>query len=214
MRHNYQLFYPDEIDNELIDVIAKHDKILKYLDVPIQHIDNDILRNMRRRGTSEEIRSLFSILRERIPGVVLRTSIIAGLPGEGEKEFWELGKFLREMKVERAGIFPYSPEEGTLAARMERPDLDTAIRRADILRDIQSFVMDEFNKSRVGSVTKVLTEGFDGEHYYARSFAESPDVDGYISVTGNNIPLNEFIDVRITGIEDGGLRAVLAVNRE
>ena len=206
--------YPDEIDKELIDVIAGHDKILKYIDVPIQHIDDVILRNMRRRGTGEGIRSLLNLLRERIPGAVIRTSIIAGLPGEGEKEFWELGKFLREMKIERAGIFPYSPEEGTLAARMDRPDSDTAARRAEILCDIQSVVMDAFNKSRIGSVTEVLIEGFDGRRYYARSFAESPDVDGYISVTGNNLPLNELIDVRITGIEDGGLCAVPAGKRE
>jgi ribosomal protein S12 methylthiotransferase len=197
--------YPDEIDEELIDVVAANDKILKYLDIPIQHINDGILRNMRRRYTGGEVRALISRLRERIPGVVLRTSIIAGLPGEGEKEFEELGEFLREVKIERAGIFPYSPEEGTPAALMERPDTDVAAHRAEILTDIQSRVMDEFNKSRIGSVTTALVEGYDGKRVYGRSFAESPDVDGYITITGDNVPTNDFANVRITGTENGEL---------
>jgi ribosomal protein S12 methylthiotransferase len=195
--------YPDEIDEELIDVIAESDKILKYLDIPIQHINDDILRKMNRRGAGDEIRTLLSRLRERIPGVVLRTSIIAGLPGEGEEEFGELCGFLREAKIERAGVFPYSPEEGTAAALMDRPDPETAQRRAELLTDIQALIMDQFNNNRIGSETTVLIEGCDDGQYYGRSFAESPDVDGYITVKGDGITINEFIDIRITEIENG-----------
>ena len=200
--------YPDEIDEVLVEVIAENDKILKYLDIPIQHINDEILRKMRRRGSGGQIRSLFARLREDIPGLILRTSLIAGLPGEGEKEFEELCDFLRESKIERAGVFAYSPEEGTPAALMERPDADVAARRAELLADIQSRAMDEFNKSRIGKKTEVLIEYFDGESYNGRSYAESPDVDGYIAVKGESIPLNSFVEVRITGVEDDGcLRA-------
>ena len=197
--------YPNEIDEELIDVIAKNGKILKYLDIPIQHVNDSILRAMNRRGTGEEIRALFRRLREGIPGVVLRTSIIAGLPGEGEAEFEELCGFLREAKIERAGVFPYSAEEGSVAALMDRPDRDVAEMRAAIVNDIQSRIMDEFNVSRVGSVTTVLIEGRENGRYYGRSYAESPDVDGYITVTGRGAALNGFVDVKITGEQDGEL---------
>ena len=197
--------YPDEIDNELIDVIADNDKILKYLDIPIQHINDGILKNMNRRGTSTEIRALIKRLRDRIPGVTLRTSIITGLPGEGIKEFEELAKFLREMKIERVGIFAYSPEEGTQAALADRPDSYIATKRADILTNVQSLVLDEFNLTRIGEVTTVLIEGRDGDKFYGRSYAESPDVDGYITVKGRNIRVNQFFDVRITGAQSGEL---------
>lgn len=197
--------YPDEIDEELIDVIAGYDKILKYLDIPIQHINDGILQKMNRRSTGAEIRGLIRQLRDRIPGVVLRTSIIAGLPGEGEEEFEELCRFLMDAKIERAGVFQYSPEEGTAAALMERPDTDTAAQRAEYLTGLQSRIMDGFNESRIGSVTTVLIEGLDAGNYYGRSFAESPDVDGYININSRGIPLNSFINARITGIEDGEL---------
>ena len=200
--------YPNEIDEELIDVIAKNDKILKYLDIPIQHINDEILKNMHRKGSGGDIRSLIKILRTRIPEVVIRTSLIAGLPGEGENEFEELCVFLREAKIERAGIFAYSPEDGTQAALMDRPDSDVAARRAEMLTDIQSLIMDEFNKSRVGNVETVLIEGYDRGQFIARSYAESPDVDGYIYVSGGNITVNEFVDVRITEVIDGELLAV------
>jgi len=199
--------YPDEIDEELVDLIAENDRIIKYLDIPIQHINDTILKNMRRRGTGNDIRSLFGNLRKRVPGLVLRTSIITGLPGEGEKEFEELCEFVREMKIERAGIFAYSPEEGTAAAQLDRPEESVAARRAELLFDIQSQIMDRLNDERIGSVTTVLIEGMNGGHYYARSFAESPDVDGYIIVTGDNISINEFVKVRITGIDNGELIA-------
>jgi len=204
--------YPDGFDNELIDVIAKSDKILKYLDIPIQHINDGILEQMNRRGGSECIKRLFKDLRERIPGVVLRTSLITGLPGEGDKEFKELCDFLRDMKLERVGVFAYSPEDGTAAALMERPPVETAEQRAEYLLDLQAQIMSRWNESRIGSVVDVLADnaetGENGTTYIkARSFAESPDIDGYIQVRIKHgevkKPLPGFFDIRITGMENG-----------
>ena len=199
--------YPDEFTDELIDVIANEDKIVKYLDIPIQHINNVILKRMNRRGTGDEIRELFAEIRRRIPGVVLRTSLISGLPGEGEAEFEELCEFLREAKIERAGVFPYSPEEGTPAERMERPDTETANERAEMIMEIQAGIMDQFNQSRMGTEETVLCEGFDEEFqcYTGRSFAESPDIDGRILFTGENIEPGDFVKIKITEDWDGDL---------
>ena len=195
--------YPHDIDGRLIDVISKYDKILKYVDMPIQHISDKILKKMNRRGTSAEIRSLIEKLRDDIHGVVIRTSLITGLPGEGDGEFNELCEFLRDMRLERAGVFAYSPEEGTPAQRMERPDADTALRRAELLTDIQSDIMEDFSRSRIGTLTPVLIESYEDGVYYGRSYAESPDIDGAIAVTGDGIELNEIIDVRLTGQTNG-----------
>ena len=206
--------YPDEIDKELVDVIAESDIILKYLDIPIQHINSGILKKMGRRGTGDDIRELFRTLRERIPNLVLRTSIITGLPGEGDAEFEELGRFLTETKIQRAGVFAYSPEEGTPASLMERPDTELAAHRAQVLMDIQSRVMDEYNNSRIGSVETVLIEGRNDSGYYGRSYAESPEIDGYINVEGEgididiDIDIDEFAKVLITGEKDGELFGV------
>ena len=197
--------YPDEIDNDLINVVAGNDKILKYLDVPIQHINNRILSRMRRRGSGDEVRALIKRLRERIPGVVLRTSIITGLPGEGEREFEELCAFLKEARIERVGVFQFSPEEGTDAAVMDRPDGEAAERRAGIISEIQRDIFDEFNWSRIGDITPVLVEGREEGRYYGRSFAESPEIDGYIRVKGAGIATDSIIDVHITDVEDGEL---------
>ena len=200
--------YPDAVDDELIDVIASEPKVLKYLDIPIQHINNRILKDMRRRGTGDDIRALFPKLRERIPGVVLRTSLITGLPGEGEAEFEELCAFLREARIERAGVFPFSPEEGTPAYDMPHVDTGEAVRRAEIIRELQAGVMEEFDRSRVGTTVRVLCEGFDGDTglYAGRSFAESPDVDGYIYFgSTEECEAGEFYDVIIRGSLDGDL---------
>ena len=162
---------------------------------------------MNRRGTGDEIRELFAEIRRRIPGVVLRTSLISGLPGEGEAEFEELCEFLREAKIERAGVFPYSPEEGTPAERMERPDTETANERAEMIMEIQAGIMDQFNQSRMGTEETVLCEGFDEEYqcYTGRSFAESPDIDGRILFTGENIEPGDFVKIKITEDWDGDL---------
>ena len=206
--------YPDEMDDELIDLIASEPKIVKYLDIPIQHINNVILKRMNRRGTGDEIRALFKTLRERIPALVLRTSLIVGLPGEGEAEFEELCLFLREAKIERAGVFPYSPEEGTPAAKMEdRADEGTASRRAQLVMDLQSNIMDEFNDLRIGQRIRVLCEGFDefAECWYGRSEADSPDVDGKVFFTGSGIP-GEFFTVKVSSVLDGDLMGEIAAD--
>ncbi len=200
--------YPDGLNDELIGTIASEPKVLKYLDIPIQHINNKILKDMRRRGTGDEIRALLPMLRERIPGVVLRTSVITGLPGEGEAEFEELCAFLREIKIERAGVFPFSPEEGTPAYDMPHVDTEEAQRRADLIRELQAEIMEEFNASRVGTVTRVLCEGFDQDAglYVGRSFAESPDVDGYIYFgSPEECEAGRMYDVIIRGDLDGDL---------
>ena len=195
--------YPDQFDDELIDEIASNDKIVKYLDIPIQHINDGILRAMNRHGTSDDIRRLFKDLRQRIPGLVLRTSRIAGLPGEGEAEFEELCEFLREAKIERAGVFPFSPEEGTRAAKMEHVDFETAQRRAELIMQLQSEIMEEFCRSQVGKTLRVLCEGYDEEQkmFFGRSYADSPDIDGLVFFDGAGCEGN-IVDVKITAITD------------
>lgn len=208
--------YPDLIDDELIETIASEDKVVKYLDIPIQHIDDKILRRMNRRGTGAEIEALLTKLRERIPGLVLRTSLITGLPGEGEAEFEKLCDFLRRMKLERAGVFAFSPEEGTPAFQMERPDAEVAAHRAELAVDIQSDVMDAFNESRLDTVIEVLAEGFDrfADCWYGRSYADSPDVDGKVFFTGKGVVPGEFCRVLITETLEGDLVGELAEDTE
>ena len=196
--------YPDQFDDELIDEIASNDKIVKYLDIPIQHINNQILKKMNRRGTGDDIRALFKKLRASIPGLVLRTSLIAGLPGEGEAEFEELCAFLKEARIERAGVFPFSPEEGTPAAAMEHVDYEEAQRRADLIMELQAPIMDDFYNSFLGKTIQVLCETRDEESglLQGRSYADSPDIDGCVMFRGKT-PEGSFARVLITGTEDG-----------
>ncbi len=196
--------YPDQFDDELIDELAANDKIVKYLDIPIQHINDGILKAMNRRGTGGEIRALFKTLRERIPGLVLRTSLIAGLPGEGEAEFEELCEFLREARIERVGVFPFSPEEGTPAAKMPHVDAEEAQRRADIILELQAPIMDEFCAGFVGRTLRVLCEGVDDETGLntGRSYADSPDIDGQVLFSGSAAE-GEMVNVLIQSAEDG-----------
>ncbi len=197
--------YPEEIDDELIREIADNPKVLKYLDIPIQHIDSAILKRMNRRGSGEMIRALFQKLRREIPGLVLRTSLITGLPGEGEAEFLALCDFLREARIERVGVFPYSPEEGTPAAEMpDRADAETAQRRAEQIMALQDRIMDDFNAARVGQTLRVLCTGIDGAYRTGRSYADSPDIDGTVYFEGDCEP-GSFAQVRITGVMDGEL---------
>ena len=199
--------YPDQFDDELIDEIANNGKIVKYLDIPIQHINNGILKAMNRRGTGDDIRALFKTLRERIPGLVLRTSLIAGLPGEGEAEFEELCEFLREARIERAGVFPFSPEEGTPAAAMEHVDFDEAQRRAELIMDIQAQVMDEFAASLIGKRLPVICLDYDEEQkmWVGRSCYDSPDIDGLVYFDGSGGEGN-IVDVNVIAVtEDGNL---------
>ena len=201
--------YPDTITDELIDTIAAEPKICKYIDMPIQHCNDTILKAMRRHETHAGLLALMEKLRARIPGVVLRTSLITGLPYEDEAAFDELCEFLRETHIERAGVFPYSPEEGTPAAEMpNRVDPAEAERRAELVVDVQSRIMDDFNESRMGDLAEVLCEGFDPQsmQYMGRSYAESPDIDGHIYFTSEaDVDPGDFVTVRITGAMDGEL---------
>ena len=200
--------YPDEVTEELIDTVAREEKIVPYLDIPIQHCSDGILKAMNRRDSKAELLELFAKLRERIPGLVLRTSLITGLPGEGEEELAELCDFLREVRIERAGVFPFSPEDGTKAAKMEHVDFEEAQRRAEIVVDVQSDIIDAYNDSVLGSTREVLCEGFDpqAQMFYGRSYAESPDIDGRIWFTAEEeVPAGTFVPVRLTGTMDGEL---------
>ena len=201
--------YPEAITDELIDVIASQPKLLHYLDIPIQHCNDGILKAMRRRNTRAEQEALFDKLRAAMPDVVLRTSLICGLPGEGEEEFEELCGFLQEQKLQRVGVFQFSPEEGTLAAAMDsQVDPDTAARRVELVVDLQSRIMDGYNEERLGTVMEVLCEGFDGEAgcYAGRTYADSVEIDGRVLFTAAGlVPAGEFVRVRITGVSDGDL---------
>lgn len=200
--------YPDAITDELLDTIAAQPKICHYLDIPIQHCNDAVLHAMRRRETKAGLLDLFARIRRRIPDIVLRTSIITGLPFEDEAAFDELCAFLREVQIQRAGAFPFSPEEGTPAAEMpNRVDGDEAARRAELVMDVQSDVMDAFNESRLGTVVTVLCDGWDEEaqSYVGRSYAESPGIDGVIYFDAPDAHPGDMLPVRITGVMDGDL---------
>lgn len=201
--------YPEVITDELIDTIAREKKIVHYLDIPIQHCNDGILKAMRRRNTRAELEDLFDRLRRAIPDLVVRTSLICGLPGEGEAEFEELCQFLREQKLQRVGVFQFSPEEGTLAAAMEdQVDPETAARRVELVVDLQSRIMDEYNEARLGTVMEVLCEGFDAQAgcFAGRTYADSVEIDGRVLFTAAGaVPAGSFVNVRITGVSDGEL---------
>ena len=193
--------YPDQITEELIDVIAEEDKIVKYLDIPLQHVSKRILRAMRRPGDRESLTALIGKLRERIPGVVLRTSLIVGLPGETEEEFTELCEFLQDVRIERAGVFEFSPEEGTPAAEMpDQIDAETKENRRLIVEELQSGVIDEYNLSRMHEEMDVLCEGYDqdAQRYYGRTYADSVEVDGKVWFASEEpCAAGDFVRVRI-----------------
>ena len=201
--------YPDGVTDELLEVIASEPAILPYFDIPLQHCNDRILKAMCRRGSRAEIVALLDRIRARIPGAVFRTSLITGLPGEGEAEFEELCAFLRQQKLVRAGVFQYSPEEGTPASEMPgQVDSDTAARRLELLVDLQSDVMDAFNEERLGETAEVLCEGFDREMgcFVGRTFADSPEIDGHVYFTAaGEIPPGTFVHVRLTDTVDGDM---------
>ena len=204
--------YPDEIDDAFIEVMATEPKIVKYLDIPIQHCNSKILKLMNRRGDGAFLRELFAKLRQRIPGLVLRTSVITGLPGEGEEEFAELCQFLKEQKLERVGAFPFSPEEGTPAAEMEFPDSEIAQERAQMIETIQSRIMDDYNEAMIGKTIEVLVDGFDEEfqQFFGRTYADSPEIDGRVWIASEeSLVEGSFVTVCIDGIVDGDLSGYL-----
>jgi ribosomal protein S12 methylthiotransferase len=201
--------YPNDLTDEMIEVIATEPKIIHYLDIPLQHCNDEILSVMHRRGTKAEIIAKLDKIRQRIPDVVFRTSLIVGLPGETEERFEELCEFLREQKLVRAGVFQYSPEEGTPAATMpDQVDPEVAARRVELLIDLQSDIMDEYNESRLGETVEVLVEGFDQEMgcWRGRTYADSPDVDGHVYFTAaGELKAGTFVQVLLTDTVDGDM---------
>ena len=200
--------YPDEIDDEFIEVMASEPKIVKYLDIPIQHCNSNVLKLMNRRGDKAFLETLFAKLRQRIPGIILRTSVITGLPGEGEAEFEELCEFLKQQRLERVGAFPFSPEEGTPAAQMEFVDNAVALQRAEMVETIQSRIMDDFSASMLGKTLEVLIDGYDEEYgqYFGRTYGDSPDIDGKVWLASEEaLSEGTFVMVEIDGIVDGDL---------
>lgn len=198
--------YPDKITDELIEVIASEEKIVKYLDIPIQHCNKDVLASMNRGMDKESITALMKKLRERVPGITLRTTLIVGFPGETKENFEELCEFVGEVKFDRLGAFTYSAEEGTKAASFDNQiDEDEKIRRAEIIMDEQGVIMERLNEEKIGKTIEVLVEGFDkfGECYFGRSEADAPDIDGKIFFTSKKKHImGDFCQVTIDEVMD------------
>lgn len=198
--------YPDSITDELLDVMAEEEKIVKYIDLPLQHASGKVLRAMNRRGDRESLTALLQKIREKIPGVILRTTLITGFPGETEEDFTELAEFVKEIKFDRLGCFAYSQEEGTPAA--ELPDqLDEEIKehRAELIMDTQTRIMEQKGQEYLGKTLTVLTEGFDryAECWFGRSCMDAPDIDGKVFFAAEQKPvLGTFVQVRIDDCVD------------
>lgn len=195
--------YPERITDKLLDVIAKEDKIVKYIDVPIQHCCEDILKKMNREGNEEYLRALMTKIREKVPNVTIRTTLITGFPSETEEQFNQLADFVRDMRFDRLGCFPYSQEEGTKAAEMpDQIDEETKQRRADVIMEQQQIIMAQNNEKMIGKTIEVVTEGFDryGECYFGRSAADAPDIDGKIFFRSpeRKLTSGSFVKVNIT----------------
>ncbi len=204
--------YPEMINDELIETIANCDKVVKYIDLPIQHSNREVLRRMNRRGDSESLLALVKKLRDKIPDIVLRTTLITGFPGETQEQFLELCEFLKEAKFERVGCFAYSREEGTPAANFtDQIDTEIAQERADIIMRSQQRIVDEFNEKKVGQTLTVAVEGFDrwGECYFGRSRYDAPDIDGKIFFSSEKpLTIGDFVEVEITQALDYDLMGI------
>lgn len=202
--------YPDKITDELIEVIKTEEKICKYIDIPLQHCNKDVLRRMNRSGDKDSLLSLINKLRKEIPDIVIRTTFIAGFPGETEEEFTELCQFAKDVKFQRMGCFPYSIEEGTPAAEFPNQlDEETKAHRAEIIMDQQSYIMDEYLESQIGKEMEILCEGYDryAECYFGRGYCDAPDVDTvtFFTTTGEKPKIGEFYNVEITDFLDSSL---------
>ncbi len=198
--------YPDAITDELLETMAAEEKIVKYMDLPLQHASGKVLRAMNRRGDRESLLSLIRNIREKIPGVILRTTLIAGFPGETEEDFTELAEFVKDAKFDRLGCFAYSREEGTPAAELpDQVDEEVKERRAELIMEEQSRMMESLGQRWVGKTLEVLTEGFDryAECWFGRSAMDAPDVDGKVFFTADRKPVpGSFVQVRVTDCVD------------
>lgn len=193
--------YPERISEEFIDVLASEEKLVKYIDMPIQHCNGDVLRSMNRPGNEAFLLELIEKLRARIPDIVLRTTLIAGFPGETEAQFEELCEFVKNVGFERLGCFAYSPEEGTKAFSMEgQVDEQTKERRADIIMREQMLVADRYNQAQLGKTIEVVCEGFDryAECYFGRGTADAPEIDGKIFFTSEKkVQVGQYVKVEL-----------------
>lgn len=199
--------YPERISDELLDVMAEEEKIVKYIDMPIQHCDGEILKRMNRKGDEETLRALIKKIREKIPGIILRTTLITGFPGETEEQFGKLAEFVKDMEFDRLGCFPYSAEEGTKAAEMDgQLEEDVKEHRADVIMEQQMMIMGGKNQLLRDKEIEVVVEGYDryGECYFGRSASDAPDIDGKIFFTSKNRRLvpGIFVKVHINEIMD------------
>jgi ribosomal protein S12 methylthiotransferase len=195
--------YPDRLTDELIDTIAEEEKIVKYIDIPLQHCNGEVLKRMNRHGNREILTDLINKIRAKIPDVIIRSTFIAGFPGETDEQFEELAEFAADMKFERLGCFAYSLEEGTPAAKMpDQIDEDIKQKRAEIIMEHQQNVMADYCESLINTDVEVLVEGFDklAECFFGRSYADSPEVDGcvFFTCSGAKPKAGDFVKVRIT----------------
>ena len=199
--------YPDSITDELLDTMAQEEKIVPYIDLPLQHASGPILKAMNRRGDRQSLTALMNKIRERVPGVVLRTTFITGFPGETEEDFTELAEFVKDVKFERLGCFAYSQEEGTPAAELPgQLDEEVKAHRAELIMDRQMEIMERQGMELIGKTLEVLVEGYDryAECWFGRSYRDAPDVDGKIFFTtgGKRPRLGSFVQVRVEDCMD------------
>lgn len=193
--------YPERITDELLDVIAGEEKLVKYLDIPIQHCNGEVLKRMNRHGDREFLTALFKKIRGKIPNIILRTTLIAGFPGETEEQFEELCKFVKDMKFERLGCFAFSPEEGTPAYDMpDQVHLKVRERRAEVIMEEQMIISERLNEQSMGKTFEVVVEGFDryAECYYGRSACDAPEIDGKIFfLSEEKVRTGDYVKVKI-----------------
>lgn len=192
--------YPQRITDSLINVIANEEKICNYIDIPLQHSDKTVLKNMNRVGDGEDYRALISKMRKAIPDLALRTTFMVGFPGETDEQFENLCKFTEDVKFDKMGCFTFSPEEDTPAYDMQNQiDDDVKVRRQEVLMNKQYSITEELNKQRIGRIYKVIIDTFDGEKYVGRSYMDSPEIDsGIIFTCDNNLNIGDFVNVEIT----------------
>lgn len=198
--------YPDRITDELIETMKNQEKIVNYIDLPLQHADDKILKAMNRRGDQALIRSVISKLRSEIPDVVIRTTFIVGFPGEGEEEFETLAEFVNEIEFDRLGVFTFSPQEGTPAYDMDNQvEDDVKTRRGEVIMQDQYSIMEEKNNEKIGKTYKVVVEDYDGysDSYTGRTYMDAPEIDGLVKFTSHkDLDIGGFVDVEIFDIED------------
>lgn len=192
--------YPQRITDSLINVIANEEKVCSYIDIPLQHSDKTVLKNMNRVGDGDDYRALISKMRKAIPDLALRTTFMVGFPGETDEQFENLCKFTEDVKFDKMGCFTFSPEEDTPAYDMQNQiDDDVKVRRQEVLMNKQYSITEELNKQRIGRIYKVIIDTFDGEKYVGRSYMDSPEIDsGIIFTCDNNLNIGDFVNVKIT----------------